>query len=108
MAAHNLRVNGHDYDKFVQGDLTSYPRSFPTSIRLMIATEPFDEVLDRNLWALNAERVEWEIIISEQRKQRPTQLLKLERDIERRREHAEWMPEGEDEEDGELNNTRTG
>lgn len=57
-------------------------------------------MLDRNLWALNAERVEWEIIVSDQRKQRPSQLLELERDIERRREHAEWLPEGEDE-DGE-------
>ena len=66
------------------------------------ATEPFDEVLDRNIWSMYAERTAWEVEVSGQRKERPRQLREGEIDMEKRRNHAEWLPDGDEEEEGEL------
>ncbi|KAK1921956.1 hypothetical protein DB88DRAFT_375306 [Papiliotrema laurentii] len=81
MSTHNLRVNGHNYEDYIQ------------------ATEMFDEVLDRNLWALEDEKIVWELTVSEHRKQRPRRIVELEKDIQGRRMYAEWYPEGDDEDE---------
>ena len=66
---------------------------------LISATEMFDEVLDRNLWALEDEKIVWELTVSEHRKQRPRRIVELEKDIQGRRMYAEWYPEGDDEDE---------
>jgi len=48
-----------------------------------------------------AERVAWEVEVSGQRKDRPRQLRKVEIDMEKRRNYAEWLPNGDEEEEGE-------
>ena len=61
----------------------------------------FDEALDRHLWAVEEEKIGWELKVSGYRKERPQRLVKLEEDIQRRRAYAEWYPEGDEEDDGE-------
>lgn len=60
------------------------------------ATEPFDEKLDRSLWALNDERVNWETKVAEKRRQLPNQVADLLEGLEMRRDAAQWMPSEED------------
>ena len=45
------------------------------------------------------ERIAWELEVSEVRKRRPERLYRSEEDLERRRTHAEWLPEGDDEDE---------
>jgi len=106
---HNLRINGHDYEDFIQGGLLGEHRRdnlpSPACARRTAdssATEPFDEVLDRNIWSMYAERTAWEVEVSGQRKERPRQLREGEIDMEKRRNHAEWLPDGDEEEESEL------
>ncbi|ORY33421.1 hypothetical protein BCR39DRAFT_519931 [Naematelia encephala] len=76
----NLRVNGHNYEDFVD------------------ATEPFDEMLDRKIKGLDTERVAWGMSVAARRKRTPADIYRLEANLEERREMAEWLPEGEDDE----------
>jgi len=76
--------------------ITSLPL-FRTLIR--IATEPFDEMLDRRIWSLDAERLEWDTTIAQKRKRTPGDIYRLEEDLERRQTGSEYLPEGEDEEE---------
>ena len=80
MAKPNLRVNGFDYETYVS------------------KTEPFDEALDRKVWAVESERVQWEATLAELRRKTPGQIREREEDLEARRAKVEWLPEGEDEE----------
>ncbi|KAK8853261.1 hypothetical protein IAR55_003963 [Kwoniella newhampshirensis] len=82
MSAYNLQVNGQNYEDFVD------------------ATEGFDEVLDRKIWGLHDERVDWEARIAEKRKKMPEGIHRLEEDLEMRRTEAEWLPDDEELEDG--------
>jgi hypothetical protein len=61
-----------------------------------VATEPFDEILDRRIWGLNTEKVGWDTAIAERRKKTPADIYLLEEDLEKRKTAAEWLPEGED------------
>ena len=61
------------------------------------ATEPFDEFLDRRIWALNSERVGWDAAVADRRKRVPEGIYGLESDLENRRSAAEWMEEGDEE-----------
>ena len=61
-----------------------------------IATEAFDEVLDRRIWEINSERVGWNTTVADLRRQRPAAIQRLEQDLEDRRTHAEWVPDGEE------------
>jgi hypothetical protein len=75
-----LRVNGFEYETYIS------------------TTEPFDEALDRKVWALDAERVTWEAQLAENRRKLPGLIREKEDDLEMRRARAEWLPEGDDEE----------
>ncbi|WVQ84648.1 hypothetical protein IAT38_006803 [Cryptococcus sp. DSM 104549] len=75
MSAYNLQVDGQNYEDFVQ------------------ATESFDEVLDRKIYGLNAEKVDHETRIAEKRKKMPEGIHLLEEDLEMRRTEAEWLPD---------------
>ena len=63
----------------------------------MTATEPFDEILDRRLKALDSEKVGWDATVADRRKKVPRNIHGLEADLENRRSAAEWMEEGDDE-----------
>ncbi|KAK4685525.1 hypothetical protein P7C73_g4624, partial [Tremellales sp. Uapishka_1] len=71
----NLRVNGHNYENFVD------------------ATEPFDEILDRRIWALDTERLQWVLTVADRRTKVPGDIHRLEENLEDRREAAEWLPD---------------
>ncbi len=90
----NLCVNGHNYEDFVQGMLLQ-------TTKLILATEPFDEILDRRIKALDTERVSWDATVAERRKRVPMDIHGLEADLENRRSQAEWLEEGDDDETGE-------
>ncbi|RXK36536.1 hypothetical protein M231_06195 [Tremella mesenterica] len=81
LARANLRVNGHNYEDFVE------------------ATEPFDEVLDRKIKALDVEKVGWDSTIADRRKKTPGLINRLEDNLEQRRTAAEWLPDDEVEDD---------
>lgn len=66
----------------------------------MVATEPFDEALDRHLWNAYIERTVEEIEVSEMRHKKPLKLIELEENMEKIRTNAEWLPDGDDEEEG--------
>jgi hypothetical protein len=80
LAKPNLTVNGFPYETYVS------------------TTEPWDEALDRKVWALESERVSWEATLAELRRKTPGQIREREEDLELRRARAEWLPEGEDDE----------
>ena len=63
-----------------------------------VATEPFDEALDRRIVGINSERHSAENKITERRKIIPGRISAMEADLQVRRAAAEWMEEGEDEE----------
>jgi hypothetical protein len=67
-----------------------------------VATEPFDEILDRRVKAMDDERLKWETDVADRRKKRPVEIHQLEDDIEERSTWAMWLPEGEDEDTGEC------
>ena len=73
--------------------------SFCMLISCPIATEPFNEALDRRIWALNAERIGWDISVSEIRKQRPFHLRQTKQEMEQKRMAAEWLPDTDAAED---------
>ncbi|EJT49945.1 hypothetical protein A1Q1_00958 [Trichosporon asahii var. asahii CBS 2479] len=79
MTKPNLRVNGFNYEDFVE------------------TTEPFDESLDRQIWALNTERVNWETKVVEKRRIKAGEVANLIDDLELRRDAAIWKPTEEDE-----------
>lgn len=61
----NLRVNGHNFENYVEE----------------AATEPFDEVLDRSIWALNAERIAWDKTLSDRRRSAPLEIESVVQDM---------------------------
>lgn len=76
----------------------SYPSQlFVEQIKLTAATEPFDESLDRQIWALNTERVNWETKVVEKRRIKAGEVANLIDDLELRRDAAIWKPSEEDE-----------
>ncbi|WVO14225.1 hypothetical protein L204_101857 [Cryptococcus depauperatus] len=83
MVKYNIQVNGQNYEDFVQ------------------ATEGFDEVLDRKMYALSTEKADYEARIAEKRKKMPEGIHLLEEDLEMRRTEAEWLPD-ELEDDNEI------
>ena len=56
-------------------------------------------MLDRRITGLNAERISYDAIIAERRKRVPLSLHALETNLEDRRTAAEWLEEGEDEDE---------
>ena len=64
---------------------------------LTLATEPFDEILDRRIKGLVTERVSWDATVAERRKRVPMDIHGLEADLENRRSRSEWLEEGDDE-----------
>lgn len=66
----------------------------------VLATEGFDEVLDRKIWGLHTEKVDHETRIAERRKKMPESINRLEVDLEMRRTEAEWLPDDLEDENG--------
>ncbi|WWC64534.1 uncharacterized protein I303_107144 [Kwoniella dejecticola CBS 10117] len=83
MSKYNLQVNGQKYEDFVE------------------ATEGFDETLDRTIWGLQTERVDWETRMAQKRKTLPESILSVEEDLQMRRTHNEWYPDEEEEKENE-------
>jgi len=75
----NLRVNGHNYEDFVD------------------ATEPFDEALDRRIYGLHTERLQWNTDIAARRKTVPADVRRLEESLERRKVAMEYDPDLDEE-----------
>lgn len=95
MTKPNLRVNGFNYEDFVESE---YDVAAPLAVsQLTTATEPFDESLDRQIWALNTERVNWETKVVEKRRIKAGEVANLIDDLELRRDAAIWKPSEEDE-----------
>lgn len=69
-------------------------------ILYVLATEGFDEVLDRKIWGLHTEKVDHETRIAERRKKMPESINRLELDLEMRRTETEWLPDDLDDENG--------
>ncbi|KAH7096120.1 hypothetical protein BKA62DRAFT_42065 [Auriculariales sp. MPI-PUGE-AT-0066] len=59
----NVRVNGLDLEHAVDESQT--------------VTEPFDEALDRNIWALDAERTAWDKTLSDRRRAAPAEVAAM-------------------------------
>ncbi|GMK56557.1 hypothetical protein CspeluHIS016_0303970 [Cutaneotrichosporon spelunceum] len=79
MTKSNLRVNGFNYEEYVE------------------TTEPFDEALDRTLWPLNAERVDWVCKVNNLRRKKPGETAGVLEDMEVRRDGLTWAPSEEQE-----------
>lgn len=94
MTKPNLRVNGFNYEDFVESE---WMQLTPEVALLIAATEPFDESLDRQIWALNTERVNWETKVVEKRRIKAGEVANLIDDLELRRDAAIWKPSEEDE-----------
>lgn len=63
---------------------------------LTLATEPFNESLDREIWSLNTERVRWESVVADKRRTKADEVANLVEDLEERRDAATWRPSAED------------
>nr|XP_018260829.1 uncharacterized protein I303_06545 [Kwoniella dejecticola CBS 10117]OBR82987.1 hypothetical protein I303_06545 [Kwoniella dejecticola CBS 10117] len=66
-----------------------------------MTTEGFDETLDRTIWGLQTERVDWETRMAQKRKTLPESILSVEEDLQMRRTHNEWYPDEEEEKENE-------
>ena len=64
------------------------------------ATEPFDEVMDRNLKGLRAERLSAEAQVVEARRNLPGNINRASNYLEKLRTAGEWLPADEIPEDG--------
>ncbi|KAI9634144.1 uncharacterized protein MKK02DRAFT_38816 [Dioszegia hungarica] len=82
LAKPNVRINGQAYETFIE------------------ATEPWDEALDHRMWSIATEKDSWMDEVAVLRKSLPGQVQAVDLDLERRRTNMEWLPEGEDEDDG--------
>lgn len=71
----------------------------------LTATEPWDEMLDRSLKGIHAERVEAELGVTHARWHTPHVIHRLSQQIEKRREDGEWVPEDDVHVGGELSYT---
>ncbi|WWC72060.1 uncharacterized protein I206_106020 [Kwoniella pini CBS 10737] len=83
MSKYNIQVNGQKYEDYLE------------------ATEGFDETLDRTIWGLQTERVQWETKMADKRKTLPESIFSVEEDLQMRRTHSEWYPDEEDEKEEE-------
>ncbi|KAJ7686540.1 hypothetical protein B0H17DRAFT_985106 [Mycena rosella] len=59
IAQHNIRINGRDFDSLQPHEQDA---------------EPFDEALDRQIWALASNRLQWHTKIAEERRGTPVVL----------------------------------
>ncbi|GJJ12491.1 hypothetical protein Clacol_006733 [Clathrus columnatus] len=71
LAKPNLRVNGRNLEDYAEGqEGNEMTASIPD-------TEPFDEILDRRIWSLNAERMVWDKELGDRRRRIPTEIEHL-------------------------------
>ncbi|KIJ27849.1 hypothetical protein M422DRAFT_86439, partial [Sphaerobolus stellatus SS14] len=61
----NIRVNGRNLEDCAEGE----------------EEEPFDEVLDRRIWTLSSEQMQWDKLIAERRREGPSEIEELVRDL---------------------------
>lgn len=60
-------------------------------------TEPFDEVLDRSIWALSAERIAWDKTLSDRRRSAPLEIEEhVQEMLDKQVELEPPMPSGAD------------
>ncbi|KZO97724.1 hypothetical protein CALVIDRAFT_496881 [Calocera viscosa TUFC12733] len=84
IAKPNLRINGVNYEDHNQE---------------VDETEPFDEALDRQIWANHDEKLIWDKTIADSRRVKPVQIQKMMEDLlVRQRVEEDVEPEAEDEE----------
>ncbi|KZT53969.1 hypothetical protein CALCODRAFT_439312 [Calocera cornea HHB12733] len=84
IAKPNLRVNGINYeDHTLEAD----------------ETEPFDEALDRQIWANHDEKLIWDKTIADSRRIKPVQIQKMMEDLLVRQRVEEEVEAGEEDEE---------
>ncbi|KAJ7212268.1 hypothetical protein GGX14DRAFT_497875 [Mycena pura] len=66
IAQANIRINGRDFDSLQPHEQDA---------------EPFDEALDRNIWALAGHRLEWHQKIATERREKPLKFEKTLKDL---------------------------
>jgi len=66
VARPNLRVNGRSFDDFEFNDQES---------------EAFDEGLDRRIWSLSEQCLQWDVDVARKRRERPTEVEQLMHEI---------------------------
>jgi len=62
----NLRVNGQNFEDYLEEE---------------DETEPFDEALDRRIWSLSVEKMQWDKELAERRREVPIQIESLLEDM---------------------------
>jgi hypothetical protein len=63
----------------------------------LLETEPWDEALDRRIWALSEERIAWDKTLADRRRRAPIEVQRLMEDLVTRQQQAEYVPpESED------------
>ncbi|KAF7314172.1 hypothetical protein MKEN_00889400 [Mycena kentingensis (nom. inval.)] len=90
IAQANIRVNGRDYDSLQPHEQDA---------------EPFDEALDRQIWAIAGTRLEWHTKLGTERRDIPPQIADrlqagFRKEQERDEAWEEGIAEGMDEDDG--------
>ncbi|KAJ6611274.1 hypothetical protein B0H10DRAFT_1809862 [Mycena sp. CBHHK59/15] len=71
IAQHNIRINGRDFDS------------------LNLTNKPFDEALDRRIWSLASNRLQWHRKIAETRRETPIAHERMLQDLFREHENLD-------------------
>lgn len=92
MCAPNLRINGRSFEELnadEQSTPSLPPSPLPSSLSPALETdaprtdgiEPFDEGLDRHIWALADQRLQWDGEIARKRREKPAEVHRLLREL---------------------------
>lgn len=92
MCKPNLRVNGRNFEEFnaeEQGSslpalvycLPMHSTDRSTNYVCIGGIEPFDEGLDRHIWSLSDQRLQWDGEIARKRREKPRDVLRLMKEL---------------------------
>ena len=84
IARANVRVNGRNLDEVPEAEEGAQP-SYSCWFRVVLIRTPdsemFDEGLDRRIWSLSEQCMQWDVDISKKRRERPLEVERLMEDL---------------------------
>ncbi|KAI0799874.1 hypothetical protein BC629DRAFT_205218 [Irpex lacteus] len=81
MAKKNVRVNGRNFEELDEDEQGG--------------SNPFDEALDRHIWSLSDQSLQWDGEIARKRREKPREVERLVRELVQAREAVDGEEEGE-------------
>lgn len=88
MSKANLRINGRNFEDLNEEEQGAPPphncaeiHTYRTDVFLSGFIEPFDEGLDRHIWSLSDQSLQWDGEIARKRREKPLEVERLMREL---------------------------